>query len=237
MENIRGHHLCTELLSSESVVIDLGACEGEFAQTVTQRWGARVFAIEANPAIFSKTYSDARVSKHNLAISDRKGMAKLYLARNPEGNSLDPRHRDVSTDAYVEIPCATLVDFMAQQGIRKVDVLKVDIEGAGIGLFRSLSDDDLRCFTQVSVEFHDFIAALGINAEVAAIKERMKRLGFWCIIYRKPNIDVLFLNQCAPGIRGWQIRYNQFAASVALGCADMVDALKSVVKRALGRTG
>lgn len=235
MENIRGHHLCTALLSAKSIVIDLGACEGEFAQMASERWGARVFAIEANPMIFQETYSDERVSKHNVAISDRTGVAKLYLAKNPEGNSLDVRHRDVSADSCIEVPCATLLDFMAANGIQKVDVLKVDIEGAEVALFRSLSDDDLRRFTQISVEFHDFIDTLGIRREVATIKTRMKRLGFWCIVYRKPNIDVLFLNQRAPGIQGWRIRCHQIAVAFLLGWADAIGRLKMLVKRSLGR--
>lgn len=237
MENIRGHHLDSKLLNADSVVIDLGACEGEFAREIEARWGARVFAIEANPANYARTFHGGRVTRHNVAISDRIGTAKLYLAQNQEGNSLNARHRDVSLEACVEIPCTTLKDFMAQNGIRKVDVLKVDIEGAEIALFASLSDDELRGFTQVSVEFHDFITALEIGGEVAAIKKRMKRLGFGWIIYRKPNVDVLFLNLNAPGVRVWNLRCHQFLTALLLEWRDAVGALKTVVKRALGRAG
>jgi FkbM family methyltransferase len=211
IEEIGHHHLYAPLLNARSIVIDLGACEGAFANAVSERWGARVFAIEANPTNYSRLRTAARVSKHLAGISDRTATARLFVAENADGHSLDPRHRDVGSDRFVEIPTTTLADFLAAHAIDRVDLLKVDIEGAEIALFRSLDDKTLQRVDQLTVEFHDFIDALDIAADVEAIKRRMARLGFWTIVYTKPNIDVLFLNRRALGGHAWRLRLHRSA--------------------------
>ena len=235
IQNIHGHHIYTPGLGPEAVVIDIGACEGEFGQTLSERWGTRVFAIEANPENYARTWTGPTVTKHHVAIGERSGTVRLYLGDNPQGNSLDPRHRDVSVGRHTEVPGMTLRDFMSANGIGRLDLLKVDIEGAEIALFRSIDDETLRSFAQVSVEFHDFIETLGIGAEVQAVKARMRRLGFLPFVYRRPNIDVLFLNRRLLRLGPADVWRHRTAAALRRAAYPLGVALRHAVVRLLGR--
>jgi len=215
IDAISGHHFYAPLLGADSVVVDLGACEASFANAISTRWGARVFAVEANPANFAEMQVTARVSKHHAGIADHTGHATLYVAPNRDGHSLDPRHRDVGSLAAIEIPTTTLFDFMQAQGIAHIDLLKVDIEGAEVALFESLPDQALRCIDQVTVEFHDFIESLAITGAVRAIKRRMTRLGFWTLVYARPNVDVLFVNKRAVRHGAWRLHAHHAALALS----------------------
>jgi len=76
--------------------------------------------------------------------------------------------------------------------------MKVDIEGAELAMFESASDADLQKFTQITVEFHDFIYPEQ-SREVESIKRRLRGLGFWVINFSLDNSDVLFVNRATSG--------------------------------------
>jgi hypothetical protein len=71
--------------------------------------------------------------------------------------------------------------------------LKVDIEGAEISVFESLSDSELLSFRQITVEFHEF---LDDSLKYATYKtiSRIRRLGFKMIVTSTEKFsEVLFL--------------------------------------------
>ena len=93
----------------------------------------------------------------------------------------------------------------------------------------------LQGFDQVSVEFHDFIDTLKIGPDVAAIKRRMQRLGFGCIVYCLPNKDVLFVNLRAKGISSWGVFYHRIRARVAIVFHGAWNMAKGSLKSISGR--
>ena len=55
-QSLCNHHLFLDLLGGDSVALDLGAYEGEFARELSHRTGARVVAVEANPAMYETMF-------------------------------------------------------------------------------------------------------------------------------------------------------------------------------------
>jgi len=88
----------------------------------------------------------------------------------------------------------TLAELRRRAGVGRIDLLKMDIEGAEIELFEACSDDELQAVMQITVEFHEFLYPEQAEA-VARIKERMRRLGFWVLPFSLDNTNVLFLNR------------------------------------------
>ena len=187
------HHLFLDLLGSESVVLDLGAYEGEFSRLISELTGAPVVAVEANPLVFDKTYSSGRVEKLNLAVGDCEGYVSLHLASNPLGTSVYSKH-PYSGEETVEVRATTLPKLISDYCGGCLDLLKVNIEGAEIPTLRACDDHTLQAIQQITIQFHDFIPELDQATDALKAKERLHNLGFGEILFKRPNKDVLFVN-------------------------------------------
>jgi hypothetical protein len=99
----------------------------------------------------------------------------------------------------------TLAEFRRLALADRVDLLKVDIEGAEIDLFSACDDDELRGVMQITVEFHDFIYR-DLREPVLQIRNRMADIGFWVVPFSLDNSDVLFINRKA-GVSTAEITY------------------------------
>lgn len=192
---VNGHHILKGSLNEKSVVVDLGANVGNFSREISQTFGCRVLAVEADPEVYERSYESALVQKLHCAIADFDGTIDLYLSSNPEANSIMVQHSHIDAGRHVQVPAVRLDKLLADHGIQEIDLLKVDIEGAEISVLDSIPPGRYQCIRQINVEFHDFIEALHIGDDVRRIKEQLKELGFTCVVCTRPNKDVLFINQ------------------------------------------
>lgn len=142
---IRGHYeadakaLMQGLVREGMTVFDVGAHVGHYTLMAAKLVGprGRVYAFEPEPdnyAILAKNVAlngYANVICVPKAISDRTGVLTFYLSH--QGND---RHSIVGSpdaSAHVsrcEVPAITLDQFSASIGWPRVDVIKMDIEGA-----------------------------------------------------------------------------------------------------------
>ena len=207
LEHVKTHTFYAGQLSARSLVVDLGAHVGEFADEVRRRHGCRVLAVEALPDLCACIATHPGIEVHNVAISDSEGPVTLHLSANRECNSVD---LSIATAfgyrGTVACEGLTLEGFLDRHGPGTIDLLKVDIEGAEGPMFSSTSDAVLKRARQVSIEFHDFIRDSISTEEVRAIFERMERLGFHCLpfSYLHPGMrhaDVLFIQHDAAQVR------------------------------------
>lgn len=195
LTSARGHHFLAGALDGDSVVVDLGAHQGEFSVELASRFGCRCYAVEANPALCNRMAEMSRVKVFNYAIAGENRPVSLRVDANLEASSL-AGDAESGSDVLVTVRGMTLETYLRCHGIDSVDLLKVDIEGAEVDLFTSLSDEVLGRMGQITVEFHDFIESLNMANEVDAIKRRLASLGFACIVFsRSNNGDVLFVNR------------------------------------------
>lgn len=77
------------------------------------------------------------VHLHRTAVSNVNGVLKLYLSsdRNAGTHSTVFVESNVSTE-FIEIPSTTLDDFVQGANIPKVDLIKIDVEGAEIDVIK-----------------------------------------------------------------------------------------------------
>jgi FkbM family methyltransferase len=230
IKNIRGHHLLDTYLDSDSVVIDLGAYLGDFSRIISESYHCTVYSVEASPITFKQTHKSSLVHKFNYAIGSDNTVLKFFLGTNPEGNSIFERHRDAKGE-FVEVPGISLFRFLEMNSIKKIDLLKIDIEGAEVNLFDSMSDAFLATIPQITVEFHDFISELDIQVKVNQIKDRLSKLGFQYLIFEKPNKDVLFLNKGL--ISSANFLRISLALNISLGIKTAYNRVKNILKRLL----
>jgi FkbM family methyltransferase len=191
--SIRDHHFCADRLDAQSVVVDLGAYSGEFSTEMSRRFGCLCYAVEASPQLFHRIDAGGLVKKFNYAIANNDGPVRLFISDNPEESSIEMPSEAANHSIIVK--GITLEAFLEAKEIKSIDLLKVDIEGAEIQLFASMSNELIQSIRQITVEFHDFMRWRNLAGEVKEIKNRLISLGFTCLVFSLTyNKDVLFIN-------------------------------------------
>lgn len=143
------------LLNGRSVfyVIDGGAYHGDFTAEVLQKYsGAKIFAFEPQKNSFSKLAANYahhdRVVPVKLALGKSNGNANLYENKSAMTNSLLKNtddairyfsgYNDPVGEEIVEV--VSLADFMNREGIDKIDLLKLDLQGYELNALIGMRD-------------------------------------------------------------------------------------------------
>jgi FkbM family methyltransferase len=217
---IRDHHFYANLINSESVVIDLGSHLGQFSSEVSDIFDCHCYAVEALPSLYKEIVETPLLKKFNYAISLEDKPVQLCITDNPEGNHID-RGSGGNVLEKITVEGITIESFIKAQKLETIDLLKIDIEGAEIELFNSLSDETLRKIKQITVEFHDF--KFSMLEEVESIKNRLKSLNFACVVYsRIHHGDVLFINKEQCKVPSFIYFYIQYLSRYTTGLPRMI---------------
>jgi FkbM family methyltransferase len=143
------------------VVVDVGAGIGTELFAYADRIGAsgRVYALEAHPATFSRLADlydlnrgaaiQGAVSLECLAASDQGGTVLISDTPNDQENSL------VSSGG-IPTKAVTLDSFVAAKGIERIDLLKMNIEGAERAALTAASHA-LSITQNAVISCHDFL--------------------------------------------------------------------------------
>jgi len=142
-------------LNEDSIVIDLGGYEGRFVNKITQKYGCNVYVFEP-----MKKYYDILINNFSLnekvrildfGCSDKDETIKIY-------HSDDASSVYRGTGSYEEIKVRRLSDFIKENNIQKVDLLKINIEGSEFEVLNDLIYNDmLNVFENIQVQFHSFV--------------------------------------------------------------------------------
>jgi len=188
------HSISPDLLTADSVVLDLGANYGAFANAMASRFRCEVYAVEASPRVFAKMPAGDFVKKFNFAICGRSGTVALNISSNHEVTSLKRLDNWEYIDT-IRVEGLSLDEFLKTESVPQIDLLKIDIEGAEIEVFNSCSDAFLRSIDQITVEFHEWLGGSS-KTEVTDIVSRLQTLGFFVFKLSRANFsDVLFVHR------------------------------------------
>ena len=122
-----------------AIVIDVGAHVGSYTMLAARR-ASIVVAVEPGADNFSllKTNVELNDSKNvlplNIALSNNRGKAYLYthVGGDPGGSSLEvpiPSGHSPREIQRTEVECDTLDHLVESIGLRRIDWLKIDVEG------------------------------------------------------------------------------------------------------------
>ena len=228
LAQIQYHTFWTTPLGPDSLVVDFGASLAGFSRELQALTGCRCHAVEATAENFSRIEPGPRLTPHHFAVAGHSGTVRLAIAAEDfHWGAIGPLGAVEFDEGGIEVPAITLDDFLARIGATRVDLLKVDIEGAELAMFEAASDDALQRCDQITVEFHDFLDA-GHTPAVERIKARLERLGFYAIVFtNKHHGDVLFLNRARLNLPWWRLAWWRWGVKYGLG-------LKRIAVRLLG---
>jgi FkbM family methyltransferase len=117
--------------------VDVGANNGAFALQMARKVGEKglVHAFEPDQQVFARLQHNCRLNGfedrlhcHNIAVSNHTGPISFYQsARDHSGWGSLVRFGDIAVKTQ-EVEGVKLDDFLARERIRRVDVLKIDVE-------------------------------------------------------------------------------------------------------------
>jgi FkbM family methyltransferase len=214
IETIHWHTLHPRYLGPDSKVLDLGANRGEFTSAITQRFACHCVAVEPTPELFARLPEGPKISRIQAAVAGASGVMPFYISSQSVASSL--QGSATSDKNVVDVQVLSLADLLDRIAWSRVDLLKVDIEGAEIGMLDACSDEVLGRIAQITIEFHDF-CGITPGPEVARLVERLRRVGFfsvrmsrvghqdtWLINRRLLPISIVELLFTRYVIRNWQ---------------------------------
>lgn len=122
---------------SADIVFDLGACEGFFTLAL-QGKVEKVYAFEAFPVLcdmlsstFTEDIARDKVEVCNYAVGNREGTVDFFVLDSLNASTAEaPKAQEDSVIEQCAVPAITLDKFVEDHAIKKVSMIKMDVEGA-----------------------------------------------------------------------------------------------------------
>jgi FkbM family methyltransferase len=158
------YHAISILLDKEKTrtIVDAGASIGDISQKLTEMFPlATVHAIEPYPPFHAHleklAFKNKRIRAEKLALSDENGSKVLQINKSEGTNSLLRSNEEekaiygdlLSTTGEIRVKCQSLDEFLHENSIEKVDLLKLDLQGSELpaltGASEALSEGKIKC--------------------------------------------------------------------------------------------
>ena len=187
-----------ELVPTACTAIDVGANRGYYSWALAGV-AATVEAFEPNPVLarFAKAKLGRRARLHEAALSDRDGVATLYVPRRASGSSLHIIGNLGNVYAHdsvdeIQVRLTTLDSY----GFENVGFLKIDVEGSEMEVLAGARETIRINRPTMLIEL-----LAGIHADHVARIERIKKdFGYdaWIVIGREKFEAKLALAEMEP---------------------------------------
>lgn len=139
-------------LDSESLVLDFGGYEGEWAATIHKRFGSRIVIFEAVPEYAEKIRNRfagnnlLEVCAYGLGMTDRT--EKIYM--DSDGSSSFGKN-----GPSIDIRIADAAAWFQERGLPAVELAKLNIEGGEYELLERLIDNGITPrIKHIQIQFH-----------------------------------------------------------------------------------
>ena len=190
-----GWNVVDKILNSKSIIYSFGIGEDiTFDLDFIKKVGANVHAFDPTPKsleFIKNQILPQQLIIHEYALSDYDGELTLYPPKNSN-------HVSYSTISKYEMDCGSkfpvrkLSTIMNQLQHDKIDLLKMDIEGAEYDVIENLITSNIKpC--QLLIEFHHRFLSFGIEKTKAAISS-LKSNGYKIFYVSDTGEEICFIH-------------------------------------------
>jgi len=143
----------------KGVIVDIGANIGVFTVfAASESPHARIYSFEPVPKNYAwlrrnveSSGLDGRVQTFNLGVVSTSGKRTLHLSSSP----LHSIFEDGEISESIEIECTTLPEILESNRLERIDLLKMNCEGAEYEIFYSTPDECFSKISEIRMEFHN----------------------------------------------------------------------------------
>ncbi len=180
-QNYPGWTLVPELISENDVVYSIGICDDiAFDLEIIEQKKVKLFAFDPTP------YSVDWINKQALpsgfqffpwAASDKDGTFFFYPRIKKSGKTSETMYtfhkQEEQRDDGISVDAFTLESMAKQLGHQKIDVLKMDIEGAEYDVLENMLNSPIRP-KLLLIEFHHRFKGIGKDKTVNTVNSLRK---------------------------------------------------------------
>lgn len=168
--------LHTAPLGPDSVVLDLGAYEGDWAARITEKYQSRIIAFEPNPRSLERLKSrfgtNQKVTVYDYGLHDRD--ATLEMTQAGMGSTLFNEPFPSSQAGHVSVRVRDAAAVLDELGLERIDLLKINIEGGEFDVLDRLIETGwIRKVRCLMVQFHEWHE--GAHFRRWKIRHRLRR--------------------------------------------------------------
>lgn len=197
-EGYGGWAVPTGILRSDSAVVDVGLGEDiSFSESLIERYGCSVHGFDPTPKSidYVQKRNPSSFYLHPMGVAGSSRKATFFLPNNPLHVSGSITKSDHVGGDRIEVQLIDLDEVLGIIGQDKIDLLKIDIEGAEYELLNSPSfRTSAEKIHVICVEFHHRWNEFGAKATLEAVAT-LRQLGFECMWQaRESNEEFTFVN-------------------------------------------
>jgi len=146
-------------LNSQSIVLDVGAYIGEWAQEIIDLYHPRILAFEPDPRNFKKLQkfasTQAALDAFSYGLSDKD--ESLQMAMQHLGSTVFNDNLNVGDATWAQVELKDIAQIWNTLELDQVDLMKVNIEGGEYPLFERMIESNLLgkvdCYL---IQFHEW---------------------------------------------------------------------------------
>ncbi len=174
------------------VFVDAGANKGEFTVLAAKyAEGGKVLAFEPVNAVFEELKTNVAANGFQHVQLIRKGLGRasgervIYHAENKRGQELNMGTFTLYPRTGMDIALGsisltiTLDDFVKEEGIGRIDVIKIDIEGGELEMLQGAVETIRRWKPVIFIEINA-ITSRAAGYDQGAILRLLEELGYRC---------------------------------------------------------
>jgi len=190
-----------EGLNESSIVYSLGVGdEIDFDLSIIDKYGVTVHGFDPTPNSIKMLDGfdlPVRFHFHPWAVTAQDGSLKFYPRLKKDGSKSDVMYtmivEEETVDDAIEVPAFSLSTIAEKLGHQKIDLLKMDIEGAEYEVLDGLLASPIKP-AQLLVEFHHRFAGIGLEKTADVIK-RLRDDGYRIFAVSEIGREVSFLRR------------------------------------------
>ena len=190
-----------ENFNKDSIVYSLGVGdEIDFDLAIIEQFGVEVFAFDPTPSsidMLDKSKLPERFHFHPWAVTAADGSLKFYPRLKKDGTKSDVMFtmipEEETKDDVIEVPAYSLSTIVKKLGHDRIDVLKMDIEGAEYEVLDGLLESPVKP-TQLLVEFHHRFVENGLERTYEIIS-RLREAGYQVFAISEIGREISFLRK------------------------------------------
>jgi FkbM family methyltransferase len=169
-------------LNPDSLVVDVGGYEGQWASDIFSKYGCTIHVFEPvmdfASRIEERFSNNRRIIVHKCGLSDENLVTEIAVDK--DSSSIYRQGNDAR-----KIRLVKAIDFIRENHIARIDLMKINVEGGEYDLLDHLIDSGfVRHINDIQVQFHEFVP----NAELrmTRIQKRLKETHF--LTYQYPFV-------------------------------------------------
>jgi FkbM family methyltransferase len=148
-------------LSEQSTVFDLGGYEGQWSSDIFSKYQCVIHVFEPVESfakeITSRFSLNRKIHVHNFGLAPTTSKSQIFLSENCSSTVKN-------CGEFEEIHLKNTKDFIDENGIFEIDLVKINIEGSEYELLEYLIEKELISrFKNIQIQFHDFFPEASVR--------------------------------------------------------------------------